>query len=63
MNNYTIPKSYEEAMSRLQIIIAKLEQGEVAVDDLESLMVESKQLTDFCQNRLRGIGEKLDQME
>ena len=63
MKDFAIPKSYEEAMSRLQSMVAKLEAGDVAIEDLEAMMIESKQLVNYCDKRLKGIGEKLDQPE
>ncbi len=44
--------TYEEALSKLNGIVEKLEKKEVKIDDLSYTIAEAKKLVDFCRNKL-----------
>lgn len=50
----TIPKDmkYEDALSKIQDILTKLENKEVSMDDLTENIALAKKLFDFCQEKL-----------
>ncbi len=52
--------SYTQAHQELEEIAQKLESDNVAIDELEELVKRGKELVKFCQEKLRGIEEKLE---
>ena len=44
--------TYEEAMQRLEEIVASFEQGQLAIDQLSSKLKEAQELLKFCKTRL-----------
>lgn len=55
--------NYLKAMQRLQEIAADLEAGDIAIDDLESVIQESKELIAFCEKKLRALDDKIENAE
>jgi exodeoxyribonuclease VII small subunit len=55
--------NYLKAMQRLQEIVADLEAGDIAIDDLESVIQESKDLIVFCEEKLRALDDKIEKAE
>ncbi len=55
--------NYLKAMQRLQEIAADLEAGDIAIDDLESVIQESKDLIAFCEKKLRALDENIENAE
>lgn len=47
--------TYESAMAELQKIYDDLEQGAIGVEELEAKMKRVKELSSFCQKKLRNI--------
>ncbi len=43
---------YEEALERLQEIVALLERKEIKIDDLSDKVKEAKALVEFCREKL-----------
>ena len=43
---------YEEALDRLQEIVALLERKEIKIDDLADKVKEAKALVEFCRDKL-----------
>jgi exodeoxyribonuclease VII small subunit len=54
--------TYNDAMSRLQEITAALEAGTVQIDDLDALLSESRELIRLCEEKLRSIDQKIDNL-
>jgi exodeoxyribonuclease VII small subunit len=44
--------TYEEALSKLNTIVEKLERKEVKIDELSDTVSEAKSLVDFCREKL-----------
>jgi len=44
--------TYEEALSKLNNIVEKLERKEVKIDELSDTVSEAKSLVDFCREKL-----------
>ena len=44
--------TYEQAMQRLQIIVANIENGTTDIDSLTNNLKEAQQLVDFCRKKL-----------
>lgn len=47
--------NYAKAMLRLQEIAQDLEEGKISIDDMQSIIKESKDLVAFCAERLRQV--------
>lgn len=54
------PQSYGKAMNRLKEIMAALESGTIEIDDLEETIRESDLLLQFCEAKLRGIEDRIE---
>ena len=52
--------TYSEAMSRLQEIAAELDKGIVQIDDLGAILLESRELVQFCEEKLRSIDQAIE---
>lgn len=46
---------YEEALERLQTIVADIERGETNVDELAESLKEAKSLIAFCKDKLQKV--------
>lgn len=49
------PKSYEEAMQRLETIVRQLENGDLDIDSLADRLKEAKQLIATCKSKLTRV--------
>lgn len=56
MNDIT----FEQAMSKIQDILNKLEKGEVPLMEATKLFEEGLQLLTFCEKQLSNFEEKVD---
>jgi exodeoxyribonuclease VII small subunit len=45
--------SYEEALAQLQLIVRKLENKEVKIDELANTVARANELVEYCQNKLQ----------
>lgn len=52
-------KSFEEAMTRLEQIVADLESGELTLEQTLAIFEEAIQLTRFCEAKLSQAEDKL----
>lgn len=55
--------NYAKAMERLQEIAQDLEEGKISIDDLESVIKESKDLLAFCAQRLRQVEVQIEEVD
>ena len=56
------PKSFEEALSQLEDIVARLEKGEVSLDDAVKAYEKGSELKNECQKRLDEARLKVEQV-
>lgn len=56
-------KTFEEAMSRIQDIVTKLENGEVKLQEATDLFEEGLELLNFCEKQLSGFQEKVEALK
>ena len=54
--------TYEKAIKRLEIIIQQLENNEIPLEDSISLFQEGIELSNFCDQKLKNIQEKVAQI-
>ena len=54
---------YAKAVAELEEIAAKVENPETRLDDIDALVVRSKQLLKQCRDYLRTVKEKIDSLE
>ena len=55
-------KSFEEAIERLDEIVANLETGEVALEESIKLFEEGMQLSKYCMEKLTEAERKLQKL-
>ncbi len=56
------PKNFEEAMQRLETIVAKLEQGNIPLEESIKKYKEGIELTQFCGNKLNEVEKQIKQL-
>lgn len=56
------PEKFEEAFERLEEIVAKLESGEVALEESLDLYTEGMTLVKFCNQKLTVAREKIEKL-
>ena len=47
-----MPLTYEAALTRLQDITTRLDQGQLSIDDLAATLKEANSLLTFCRQKL-----------
>jgi len=57
------PKSYEEAVERLEQIIDRLDSGQAGLRETLELCREGKELVSFCSAELDAVGEGLKELK
>ncbi len=56
LNNLT----YTEAINQLTKLLQDIELGAIEIDQLDDAIQKAKDLTKFCETRLRNIEKKLE---
>ena len=51
--------TYNEAMTRLEEITARIQGGNVDFDELAGLLKEAQQLVQFCREKLYKVDEEI----
>ena len=51
--------TYNEAMTRLQEITARIQGGKVDIDQLAGLLKEAQELVQFCRDKLYKVDEEI----
>ncbi len=51
-NTTTLPKTFEERVERLQVIVTSLEKGDVALEQSVALYKEGMQISMACREQL-----------
>ena len=61
----SLPKhlTYTTAMHRLQEITAELDSGAIQIDDLDAILLESRDLIRFCEEKLRSIDHTIENLD
>ena len=54
--------TYEDALNKLQLIVKKLENREVKIDDLAKTVLEAKELVEFCREKLNHTEEEINKI-
>ena len=54
--------SYEKAISRLEEIVSQLENNEIPLEDSVALFQEGIELSQYCDQKLKNIQEKVAQI-
>ncbi len=55
-------ETYTEAMKKLEMIVAKIEGGELDIDQLGENLQEAQILIKFCKNKLYKADEEIRKM-
>ncbi len=58
----TTPLGFEQSIEKLQLIVRKLEGGELSLEESLSLFEEGVRLTKECQSHLAGAELKVEQL-
>ena len=51
--------TYDEAMTRLEEITARIQGGKVDIDQLAGLLKEAQELVKFCREKLYKVDEEI----
>jgi exodeoxyribonuclease VII small subunit len=54
--------TFEEAQAELEQIVARLERGEVGVDELTKLWERGEELYRICAAKLEGVQGKIEEL-
>ena len=54
---------YAKAIAELEEIAAKVENPETRLDDIDALVVRSRELLKQCRNYLRTVKDKIDTLD
>lgn len=60
MNKTTKNLSYDEAFSRLEAIVAQLEEQDLGMDELTGLVREASSLVKTCRKKLKATEEEIN---
>lgn len=55
--------TYEQAMTRLEEIVAQLEGGKCTLDDSMKLFEEGAKMADFCRKALSEAEQKIEKLQ
>ncbi|WP_077213927.1 exodeoxyribonuclease VII small subunit [Bacillus dakarensis] len=54
--------SFEEAMQKLEVIVERLEEGDVPLEEAISIYRDGMQLSKLCHEKLKNVEEQLTQI-
>lgn len=54
--------SFEEAMSKLENVVEKLEQGDVPLEEAISMFQEGMSLSKLCHDKLTQVEQQMDRI-
>lgn len=54
--------SFEEAMEKLEEVVAKLEQGDVPLEEAISMFQEGMTLSKLCHDKLQSVENSMDRI-
>jgi exodeoxyribonuclease VII small subunit len=60
--SYKTPKTFEQAIERLQKLVDALEQGDVPLEQSLEAFEEGQMLVGYCQQKLTGAEETLQKL-
>ena len=58
----TMKETYTEAMKKLEAIVARIESGELDIDQLGENLKEAQRLIKFCKDKLYKTDEEIKKM-
>lgn len=53
-------QSFEESLKKLEVIVAQMERGDIALDDLVKLFEEGSKLAEQCKQQLADAEGKVE---
>ena len=51
--------NYQQALERIEVILAQLEEGKKSVDELSELVKEATEFVSFCKKKLKTTEEEI----
>lgn len=54
--------TFEQAMEKLEVIVEKLEEGDVPLEEAISFYKEGMELSKLCHNKLKNVEDQLTQI-
>lgn len=57
------PKSFEDALSRLEVLTRAMQSGEMPLEEALAAYQEGNGLVKFCQNKLAEVEQKLQVLD
>ncbi|MBU9724159.1 MULTISPECIES: exodeoxyribonuclease VII small subunit [Bacillaceae] len=62
MSEKTNELSFEKAMEKLELVVDKLEQGDVPLEEAISMFQEGMELSKYCHDRLQHVEKQMTQV-
>lgn len=63
ISNESINLTFEEALNELQMIVEKLEKGNIPLDDMVKLYERGKKLSRYCEGKLKDVESQISRLE
>ncbi len=60
--NFSLPNTYEAALSELKNVLEKVDNQEISLDDLLQYVQYANQLVQQCKSKLRAIENDVEQI-
>lgn len=57
------PKSFEEGMTRLNVILAQMQSEETSLAESVKLYAEAASLLEYCQNTLQNVSLQMEEID
>lgn len=62
MSEETVIVTFEEAMEQLEIIVERLEEGDVPLEEAISIYKKGMELSKLCHDKLKNVEEQLTEI-
>ena len=54
--------TFEQAMTRLEAIVAQLDSGEAGLDQATAMFAEARALSEYCRDKLAGAEQQISEL-
>ena len=61
--NADTPTSYEAALAELEVLIGRVESGQLPLDEMQAAYQRSEMLMEFCRQRLDTVQDQMQVLD